>query len=316
MVMAAMLTTGLRVAESQTLRLYAEDDGAHGVTRALAVARSQRSLAEARRDYTRSRFDRCAARLRGAELDLRLWLRQDEDLALMKRLNLWLGLCLAVAGESTTAGRAFVRAARLPGPGPDGQIFPPQVMKQYREATAPGDAETCNIQLDGGHSEVRIDGRTTKSGAAVTPGQHYAVWQRHGIRSALVQLDPPGCRLNPPVLSAVAGGPVVGPAEAQDRAFLARVGRIAGVQKVWLVQGVGDGMQAKLFDVGSAAFSGPSRRFDSLGGSTGPPKHRAAPQATPWYKKWWVWTLVGVGVGAAVVVPVVLSREERYDLVF
>lgn len=34
------------------------------------------------------------------------------------------------------------------------------------------------------------------------------------------------------------------------------------------------------------------------------------PRPRAWYARWWVWTLVGAAVTAAVVVPVVLTREE------
>jgi tetratricopeptide (TPR) repeat protein len=51
-----------------------------------------------------------------------------------------------------------------------------------------------------------------------------------------------------------------------------------------------------------------------------PPGPRRGPTGTPWYRRWWVWTIAGVVVaGAAVGVGVALTRDEpssRYDFHF
>jgi hypothetical protein len=38
---------------------------------------------------------------------------------------------------------------------------------------------------------------------------------------------------------------------------------------------------------------------------------RAARRSTPWYKRWWVWTAVGVAVAGAVTTTVLLTRDTR-----
>jgi hypothetical protein len=37
------------------------------------------------------------------------------------------------------------------------------------------------------------------------------------------------------------------------------------------------------------------------------------PSRRPWYTRWWIWTLAGVAVTAAVVLPLALTRDDPHD---
>lgn len=80
-------------------------------------------MKSARQAYASSQFERCATGLARAERDLARQLRAPGDLVLMKRLNEWIGLYLSAGGQAEDAAAAFARAARLPGPAPDPDVF-------------------------------------------------------------------------------------------------------------------------------------------------------------------------------------------------
>lgn len=300
----------------QVLQLgVATSEGAPG-NRALAIARAHRSLARARKDYAQSRFARCAERLGRAEHLLHRHLRRDEDLFLIKQLNLWRGLCLSFAGQKAAAAAHWTKATRLPGAGPDPKVFPPQVMQRYHSLQAQRVKRTCVLQLGGTTSSVWIDGKAVAAGELVEPAERYVFWNNRKC-SARLRI-PETCRLDLPACPVPPAGQVTAE-EAQDTPFLQKVGRAAGARQVWLLHGGGQGeMRLSKLDVSSARFierhqallpsAGASGDADRSTGSAQPPK--------AWYKRWWVWTLIGAGVAAAVVIPVVVTQEQRYDLVF
>lgn len=305
-------------------------DGEDSGARAVAVARATLALQTARRDYAQSRFARCAERLEGAERLLRAHAEGAVGLELAQRLNLWAGLCHSVGGATETARRAFARAGRLPGPGPDPQVFPPAVMKLYRQVTGDGARRRCALKLDGDGKELRLDGRSAAAGELVEAGEHYASWRTSGPRADLVRVGE-DCSLVLP--EGVAGGAALTREEAGQPELLAAVGAAAGVERLVLVGVEREGFLLGVFDVrrgvflarpalrASASALAAGRWIEKGRGQKGPDEpggrrsteERSAGRA--WYTRWWVWTLVGAAVTAtAVILPVALTSGRRYEL--
>jgi len=271
--------------------------------RALLSARLTRSLKQARSDYARSQFEACFRRLERSEQDLRGQVRHVE-IAQLKQLNLWLGLCLAVEGKATAAERVFFRAVQLGGADPDPNLFPPSVMQSYQQVKERSRKAACPLKLEAaGGAEVRVNGRPAGA-MVVAPGEHYVQWGGH---SELLTVDE-RCSLTLPELAvAPLTFPRFSAAEAADGGFLQQVGQSAGVQRMRLAQDP-QSKQHRTFDVALA-------RFVVVSPSSKP----VPPPVTPWYKRWWVWGLVGAGVVTAVVVPVVIvnSRDNTsYQISF
>jgi hypothetical protein len=290
----------------------ATGEGAPG-NRALAIARARRSLARARQDYAQSRFSPCAEQLGRAEHQLHRHLRRAEDLALVKQLCLWRGLCLSFAGRRAAAAANWLRAARLPGAGPDPKVFPPQVMQRYRNLHAQRARRTCVLQLSGTTSSVWIDGKIVAAGELVEPAERYVFWNKRRC-SARLRI-PETCRLDLPACPVPPAGQVTAE-EAQDIPFLQAVGRAASAKQVWLLHGGQGEVRLSKLEVASARFV---ERHQPLLPSMGGPSTDDAgrsPASRAWYKRWWIWTLIGAGVTAAVVIPVVVTQEQRYDVVF
>jgi hypothetical protein len=121
-----------------------------------------------------------------------------------------------------------------------------------------------------------------------------------------------------------AAGRALSAEEAKDGALLQQIGRMAAVQRLLLIHDRTDALELSVFDVAAGRFV--ERRESALRGgqqllaglpSAAQPQPAApAPANTPWYKRWWVWTLIGVGVAAAVTVPLVVAEPTRYEVVF
>lgn len=315
----ATLAEGRALGAEHALWLTVEQDRAAS-SRALAEVRAGRALAAARTDYANSRFSACTARLELAEAALRRQLQRPADLELIKRVNLWIGLCHAVAGAGDRAQTAFLRAVRLPGAGPDPSLFPPTVMQHYRSAQTAATGRACRLRLTA-PGEVELDGRRVEARSEVAPGEHYAQWAG---RSDRVRIND-DCRL---VLDdgPATAGPQLTRKEAGDKAFLAEVGRTAGVKQIPLAHIEDRQVTVSIFDVEGGRFV---QRRRALAASLGPeqacpvepgrdPGSGTDAPARPWYKRWWVWTLVGVGVAAAVTIPLVLTqgRDTTYQVGF
>jgi len=277
---------------------------------ALAQARGARTLAAARSEYARSRFEACARRLLRLEQGLRWHLRRPVDLELVKRVNLWLGLCQAVGGAPQRADQAFARAARLPGASPDPSLFPPAVMQRYQQAQSASGATTCRLEVDGAQT-VEIDGRRAEPGSEVAVGEHYVIWDDSSNRLHVG----PQCQLE---LAAVRADLRLDAAEAGDAGFLQQVGRTAGMSRLTLASAGEAGVTLSGFDVERGRFLQRDQPLASVVQDPTRPAADAAPAARPWYRRWWIWALVGAGVAAAVVVPVVLTQtgSTRHDVVF
>lgn len=307
---------GGAVAAPDVLQLHVVEAPGTAGSSAVASARVERAMGQARDAYAASQFTRCARLLQAAEVRLQHHLRRRGDLARVKRLNLWLGLCQTLTGDAEAAALSWSRAARLPGPGPDPKVFPPQVMRQYRELVArraKQAAETCTLTLSGSTRSVLINGRPVAAGELVQPGEHYVIWPEG--RSARQRIGA-ACRL---VLPTGAGGREAGVTEeeAADAGFLGQVGRAAGVTNIWLLESKPARLQVSVFDVARGAFVERSRQLlPPAGGAAQPASAPTETGPSPWYRRWWVWTLIGAGVAAAVIIPVMATQEQRYDIVF
>ena len=301
---------------SDALWLVAEKDEAAALE-ALVQGRTERELALARTDYADSRFDACNRRLTRLEERVRWQIRGARSLPLVKQINLWLGLCRGVADERGAARAAFARAVRLPGPGPDPSLFPPAVMELYRSAHAPEGG--CRLRLPHGAAEVELDGRPVRAGAEVVPGEHYVVWDERSDRRK-VDGD---CRLD-------LGAPPSPPAlrldeeEAVSPGFLQALGRGAHQERVVIAHRGGSQVTLSVFDVAGRRFISKDAPLVGLrppatpAPETRPVEGDDGAGAPPWYRRWWVWALVGGVVVTAVVVPVALTQsgETRYEVGF
>lgn len=93
------------------------------------------SIEDARGDYVASRFDDCVHRLARVERQLQGTLLPpeegdlDADLALLRQLNQWLGLCLVALDRAEAARQAFTRTRGLPGDPPDHAVFSPVALR-------------------------------------------------------------------------------------------------------------------------------------------------------------------------------------------
>jgi hypothetical protein len=158
------------------------------VAAALARARGERALTQARNLFRRTDFDGCIALLSITEQELGRNLA-DPDEALLRRahqllaqVNLWLGICQWAAGDPQTAAGSFVRAAQLPAnPAPDPRLLPPELVEAHRAAlSAPRQDVSCQIAAPLRPEHLLVDGRAPDlDGAAfrVAAGTHYVTLQ-------------------------------------------------------------------------------------------------------------------------------------------
>jgi len=290
-------------------------------THAVAVVRANLALKAARKAFANSRFEVCIAQTATAEAGLARAIRRPADLERLRTLNLWLGLCHAASGGSAVAKAVFARAARLPGPKPDPSLFAPQVMQLYRSAEGEARGRTCGLHLSG--KAVELDGRRVESGSQIARGEHYVTCDGDGGARFSARI-PVGQSCSLQLSQATEAPPALSAAEAGDRSFLIRVGREAGVRRIVIAHGAGPNVRISVFDVTGGKYLRNAQRLDSnlWGKETAPceePKvDGGAGGGSPWYRRWWVWALVGAGVATAVVVPVVISTsgETRYKLSF
>jgi hypothetical protein len=95
--------------------------------------------------------------------------------------------------------------------------------------------------------------------------------------------------------------------EAGDGAFLAEVGRNAGVEQLVMVSVAGDRSTLRTFDAQRGDYA------TEVAGAE--PRNEDA-----WYESWWVWGLIGAAAATAVFVPILLSESNdpasRYTIGF
>ena len=361
--LAALLLVGLQQAASAGIgdQLDLRVEGPQPDSQAavlLALARADVAIVAARRAYAGSEFGRCIRRMHEAEDALARAIRPDGggDAAqngaaswhLLERVNLWLGLCLAVSGRSAEADHTFRRAIALGGTGPDPALFPPAVMGRFRRLMR--QRGRCELQLPVGARW--LDGRPLAGArrVAVAPGQHYLVHlepQRGLPRSGRVVIDA-RCGLGPLPLAGANG--LLGTGESQDTSLLVAIGHRARCLRIRLLSDQGGETKQRLFDVPLGQFVRwyPSRVASAARTTTSAPSGVAGPATPPvpaalpggaaapvgdtalvpmpsskpqvlrrrWYRKWWVWALVGAAAGVAVAVPLLAQPSPRYQVSF
>lgn len=300
------------------------------ILRAVVWARASRGLQLARQAYLRSSFGWCQRRLLKVERESRGALQTAEDFETMKRLNQWLGLCTAVRGGKREAAAAFARAASLPGPSPDPQVFPPAIMNLYNKAVHATQGARCGPLKTSGFRPKLIDGRRFRSAEEVTIGQHYVAWEGG---SGLVTISA-NCRLMPtkddPLSEQDA---LVTSRELEDVVFAGILAeRTRSKQLAFRHSGSGrrfvyrlaDGrltesgsdpqtqdLRATATSSRTSSRSSSKRRALSPGLLAYPPGPYSAASAEPhWYQRWWVWALVGGVVVTSVVIPIALTEFE------
>lgn len=158
--------------------------------------------------------------------------------------------------------------------------------------------DSIGVPADRAAQMDRIIAREAHQGGAI------AVVDAGETRRQVEQLE--ACREGPG-REAVRCAAEAGKRLGSSHVVLGAVGRLG---KTWL-------LRLKLLQVSTSTVDrtveetlvGPTGELDrSLARATG--RLFDLPRPRPWYTRWWVWTLVGAAVTAAVVVPVVLTRQE------
>jgi hypothetical protein len=322
--------------------------GAARVAAAVARERARRALIEARRLYTRADFSGCIALLSIIEQELGRHLgnpggegNQDAH-RLLARVNFWLGTCQWAAGDPQTAASSFVRAAQLPGtPHADRRLLPPGLIEAHREAiSAPREEVSCDLDPSVRADDLLVNGKgpTVKGQTLRVPvGTHYLLLQARCRgpgrcppgRSLRLEARPLGCKVPMPG-GRSHGLPLacVSPAEASDADFAGAVAGEVGVAEA-LVTAVSDrNIGLRLAAVGRADYvrqlvnsrtsaQDPSRVVTRAVGLVMDERHTSPGPREVWYRKWWIWALVGTAATAAVVTGVALAaREDHVTVVF
>jgi hypothetical protein len=260
---------------------------------------------------------------------------------LLAQVNLWLGVCYSLAGEQRRAAAAFQRCARLPSsPVPDSGELPPAVVKAYRKAVArSGPPHVCGDEVSGaGRTSLLVDGRVVRGVGPLKlrEGGHYLAWGgcvggAPGCRDRLpdgracagsvrISVDERGCRVTsgPRPTAAIF---CLSAEEARDQAFAAEVLQQADAPLGVVAQSRAQHFTLNVSRRGSESFwrsvSGSAEQGQSIAqllgralagalalGDTTTPMHTAH-AATPFYRTWWFWGLVGGAVGSALTLTVV-----------
>lgn len=303
-----------------TLRLVVSDEVVSAPS--ALRAKAERALQRARSDYAGSNFGGCIERLRATEQSLQARLGVPPDaatLGVLRRVNLWLGLCTAVTPRPARADHHFARAALLSGDPPSARLFPPPVMARYRRVVAASRKRaSCRVGVRA--QRVWVDGRRVRGGDQVAIGEHYLAWRlADGRVGSARQSIGKNCIIAP------AAGRLerISRAHAADPRFLERFGRSAGADRLRLVDPAGGPERQRVFDVTRGRFvetAGPSDAVrPAASAAAAPPVRDEQPgRAKPWYKRWWVWAIVGgvvVSAGAAATAAYLL-RTTQYAIRF
>lgn len=91
------------------------------------------------------------------------------------------------------------------------------------------------------------------------------------------------------------------------------VGAVGGLSGTYVVRlkVVTVGRSAVTRTVEKTLLGAPDRLDAALAGMT--KQLFDVPEPVPWYKRWWLWALVGVGVSAAVAIPIIVQDRDPYE---
>jgi hypothetical protein len=279
--------------------------------------------------YDRLRHDEARAALDQAADDATVHGAAGLTPAELSDIYLHRALCAHARGDATRAWDDFVRAAVVaPGRVLDPARFPPRAVAMMRRATAEVAAAprgTLTVAAPAG-ARVFVDGGDAGTApaqlAALPYGQHLVRVEdpAHAPWAGVVHLATPAQRLEPPLRRLVPPDDLAVAAAARERgsthALLAIVTRGDGAGRV----------EVRLVDHSGRRPFVESARADeaaaALGRAVGairPPATQVArPEVplppptppTPWYRRAWVWAVVGaVVVGVSVAIP--LAVVER-----
>jgi hypothetical protein len=284
-------------------------------------------LGPARAAYASFEYERAAALLSTAESEVLARAAVAQLVPAMAEVYLLRGV-LAVAQRDRAALRSFALVQRLePGVVLDPARHSPPVRAAFAAARAgPAERGTLVVETRSG-AEMLIDG-----GAAALPeapleaGLHLLVIQSSGsLRHAEVIDVQPGAplsrriELQPEPPEATARRLV-----AEGRGALARLGESIGVKRLLLVEETPSGPTARLLDLRSGQESPPA----TLAGESFPAQIDASlqppaaplsavppavetPAPAPLYKRWWLWTAIGVALAATTATIYVTTRPHQ-----
>ncbi|MCA9672835.1 MAG: hypothetical protein KC503_44890 [Myxococcales bacterium] len=119
------------------------------------------------------------------------------------------------------------------------------------------------------------------------------------------------------------GRPTSSPTDTATAACASRVGREVGASHIVIgaVGGVGKLVVLQMSLVGVNAGAVTRALEETVVNAAASPAAAlgaltdqllGVPRPTRWYERWWLWTLVGVGVTAAIVLPLALRRDDPY----
>jgi len=317
------------------------------VVAALGRVRAARALSRSRQLFTRTDFRGCSAllsiserELAGAVIDVEPNTRR-RTLDLLARVNLWLGICRWGAGDMEAAADHFVRSGRLPGrPAPDPALLAPEIVQAHAEAAAAqGPEVSCVIEQSLRQRDMWIDGLAVQGDASIAlrAGTHYVSVALPckgssadcppGLRSFAFKAEAGRCRIYLPSSGTAAPLDCVDRSEAYDARFVSELTAEVGSARTLVVSVEKQQVALRLFRAGERTFgqqvTTPVRNktdwraalthsLDLLYGTTQETSRVDRPsRATAWYRRWWVWTLVGAAVAGSVVAVVLTTLPDH-----
>jgi len=345
-VMAATLRE-LSAARVTAVELGLQEAAARAAQRLQQKQRALVGRVEAAIDRARDLF--YGVRLSDAEGLLAATLEQDSvalavsgRLDLLRRLQVWRGVCLAQAGRDGQAREAFA-AARLIDGALDQTSLPPRVVRIYRQAVRqvehrPRGALVLRVRPSS--AVVTVDGRPGPSAVVRLPyGDHWVVAEALGYRPTARRVH-----LDDVEVSVDLDLPLAAPEELRvqlDALYSRRqldltrpqlvqlLGRAYGATEVLLVEQGGqrrsliftryrclDGRVAGRSEVRTAAAEVQAAVRAAMSDLWLLPSGAPRPRP-PIYKRWWFWTSLGVvagGVAAAVIATQVGGGPDTYTL--
>ncbi len=245
---------------------------------------------------------------------------------LLQQLHLWRGVCLLKQGDDTGAMRAFSTAAMLGQGGPDPARFPPEVVRGFIRAR-----ETVNrrrwtrltLDISPHHASVEVGGRGVLSAISLRRGHHWLVARAVGYRTVVrrIAVGEPQARvafsLEPAPLAVVRGQlarlRAEGALDPTRVDVASALGRLRGTRETLAVAERESRGRVRLTLQRIRCADG---RVIARTETTVDPRRRgravaravrvlwSAPvvrRTKPLYKRWWVWTAVGVAVVAGAI---------------